>query len=57
MMRFGNGGVLLGLAQNDSLMDWDRRLYALARKAQLPLLCYDHRRAATEQLLAAPEGL
>jgi len=54
----GHGDVLLVLEQDDSLIEWDRRqLYTLAREAQLPLLRYDHRRAATEQLLAIPDAI
>ena len=54
----GHGDVLLVLEQDDSLIEWDRRrLYTLAREAQLPMLRYEHRRAATEQLLAIPDAI
>jgi len=52
------GDTLLVLEQDDSLLDWDRRrLYALARDAQLPLLRYEHRRASAEPLLAIPDAI
>ncbi len=43
---------MLILEQDDSLLDWDRRcLYAQTRAAGTTSLRYEHRRAATDQLL------
>lgn len=50
--------TLLVLEQDDSLLDWDRRqLYTLTRAAGLPGMRYEHRRAATEPLLAIPDAI
>ena len=49
---------LLVLEQDDSLLDWDRRLlYRLTRNAKADGLGYEHRRAATEALLAVPDAI
>jgi hypothetical protein len=46
---------MLILKQDDSLLDWDRRcLYAQTRAAGTASLRYEHRRAATDQLLGTP---
>jgi hypothetical protein len=49
---------MLILEQDDSLLDWDRRcLYAQTRAAGTTSLRYEHRRAATDQLLGIPDAI
>lgn len=52
-----NGDSVLVLEQDDTLLDFDRRqLYQAVRDAGCAdTLRYEHRRAATEQLLAVPD--
>jgi hypothetical protein len=51
-------GSMLILEQDDSLLDWDRRcLYAHTRATGTTSLHYEHRRAATDQLLGIPDAI
>jgi hypothetical protein len=51
-------GSMLIIEQDDSLLDWDRRyLYAQTRAVGAASLRYEHRRAATDQLLGIPDAI
>lgn len=50
---------MLVLEQDDTLLSWDnQRLIEFTREARCQdTLCYEHRRAASELLLAAPDAV